>query len=92
MKTLFCINSSPFLYIILGIIFLGPQNCLALEPTEILVLANSAVKKSVTLARYYIQARSIPTENLLILQATGEESCSRTTYTKEIRQPTLQFL
>ncbi len=92
MQTPSHIKSLVFLYTILTTTFLSVQACRALEPTEILVLANGAVKESITLARYYIQARSIPMENLLILQTTGEESCSRTTYNKEIRQPTLQFL
>jgi len=92
MQTPSHIKSLLFLYTILATTFLLPLDCRALEPAEILVLANSSVKESVTLARYYLQARSIPMENLLILQTTGEESCSRATYDTEIRQPALQFL
>lgn len=75
------------------LLLLGTEtSCFALAPQEVLVIANGAVKGSVTLAEYYLGARSIPRENLLILQTDTAESCSRTTYNQTIRQPVLKFL
>ncbi len=65
---------------------------LALEAAEILVIANSNVYGSTELAKYYLHSRSIPDKNLVTLRTTKLETCSRTQYNKEIREPVLQYL
>jgi uncharacterized protein (TIGR03790 family) len=65
---------------------------LALQPTEVLVLANRNVKEGMALARYYIFKRNIPLKNLLILQTETQESCSREIYNLEIRDRVRSFL
>jgi len=73
-------------------IFLCSRESFALEPAEIVVIANDKVTESVNLAQYYMQVRSIPKENVLILQTTTKEKCSRTVFAQEIQQPILQFV
>jgi uncharacterized protein (TIGR03790 family) len=57
-----------------------PAVCRALEPHEILVIANANAAHSVELAEYYMGKRSIPQKNLLILRLTVKERCSREEY------------
>ena len=52
-----------------------------------LVLANGNEPESPALARYYMEKRSIPSGNLIVLDTTREETCSREEYDKQIRSP-----
>ncbi len=72
-----------FLYFLLLIVILRPALCLALEPHEVLVIANTNAAKSVGLARYYMKQRNIPAENLVQLWITDKETCSREDYEKK---------
>jgi len=58
--------------------------CHALEPHEILVIANRNAAKSVGLAKYYMKSRNIPEKNLLQLWLTDKEWCSRKDYEKKV--------
>jgi uncharacterized protein (TIGR03790 family) len=55
---------------------------LALEPTQILIIANSDVNESVELAHYYCKVRAVPAENILKipLGAGLSEQMSRQQY------------
>ena len=64
----------------------------ALEPEEILILANKNAARSVGLAMYYMKKRGIPEKNLLTLQVTDKEVCSRYDYEKKIAQPVRRVL
>lgn len=64
----------------------------ALLPAEVLVIANDQVAESLELARYYLEKRAIPLENLLIITTSKEESCSRNVYNHTIAQPVRNFL
>ncbi len=64
----------------------------ALEPQEILVVANGRQRASVDLARFYMEQRRIPQDNLLILQTSSQEGCDRQTYNKEIAGPLRDYL
>ena len=57
-----------------------PLPCGALEPNKILVIANKNAARSVGLAHYYMQKRSIPQANLVELWITDKEGCSRKDY------------
>jgi len=59
----------------------------ALEPSQVLVIANRFVSDSVDLARYYMEKRGIPQENLLKITTTENETCKREVYEKEIAAP-----
>nr|NJM01647.1 TIGR03790 family protein [Desulfobacula sp.] len=65
---------------------------LALEPEEILVIANTNAAKSKGLARYYMKKRQIPHKNLVLLFMTDKETCSREEYEKKAVPPIRRFL
>lgn len=64
----------------------------ALEPYEILVVANGQEGAGVGLARFYMQQRNIPSENLLIIQTAANEGIPRYYYDDEIAEPVRNFL
>ena len=61
----------------------------ALEPNEILVIANSQVPASTSVARYYCQRRKVPADNILALPlgAGMSETISRNDYEKNLAGP-----
>ena len=59
-------------------------SCAALEPAEILVIANRNASGSVGLAEYYMKARNIPEANLVKLWVTDKEWCSREEYERKV--------
>lgn len=67
--------------------YLLPLPCWALEPHEILVLANKNAARSVGLAKYYMEKRGIPEDCLLQLWVTDGEGCEREDYEKKILAP-----
>ena len=70
-----------FLYVLalVGICIVS-EPCNALEPHEILVVANKKAAHSVWLAKYYMKKRNIPKTNLVELWITDKERCSRQEY------------
>jgi uncharacterized protein (TIGR03790 family) len=64
----------------------------ALEPEEILVIANRNVSKSMDLALYYMEKRGIPDSNLLTLWVTDKEICSHEDYHYKIVPRVRQYL
>ncbi|NCC52073.1 MAG: TIGR03790 family protein [Spartobacteria bacterium] len=59
---------------------------------SVVVLANETVPASVELARYYMEKRGIPEENLCVLALSRGEIMSRATYNSKLRDPLLAFL
>ena len=61
----------------------------ALEPDEILIIANADIADSVELAEYYCQKRNVPKENILKLKlgARLEDTISRKDYEKKLAEP-----
>jgi len=64
----------------------------ALEPEEVLVIANANAAKSKGLARYYMKKRQVPGKNLVLLFMTDKETCSREEYEKKAIPPIRRFL
>jgi uncharacterized protein (TIGR03790 family) len=64
----------------------------ALEPEEILVLANRNAAHSVGLAKYYMEKRGIPEDHLLVLRATDKEWCDRGEYESRVAVPVRKYL
>ncbi|MCM2283493.1 MAG: TIGR03790 family protein [Desulfobacula sp.] len=64
----------------------------ALEPEEVLVVANANAAKSKGLARYYMKKRQVPNKNLVLLFMTDKETCSREEYEKKAVPPIRRFL
>ncbi|MFO7877336.1 MAG: TIGR03790 family protein [Desulfovermiculus sp.] len=65
---------------------------LALQPSQILVVANKNAARSVGLAKYYMQKRDVPEENLLQIWVTDGEGCSREDFDTKIARPVRRFL
>ena len=80
-----------FFLLLLAICML-PVHCQALEPHEILVLANKNAARSVGLARYYMKKRAVPEGHLLQLWVTDKERCSREDYEKRVVVPVRRYL
>ncbi len=61
----------------------------ALEPREILVIANKDIAESGRIARYYCQKRDVPQENILELPlgASLRDTISRGDYDKQLAEP-----
>ncbi|MBW1797921.1 MAG: TIGR03790 family protein, partial [Deltaproteobacteria bacterium] len=66
--------------------------CWALEPHEIVVLANRNASRSVGLAKYYMEKRGIPEDHLIQLRITDKEWCEREDYEKKVVEPLRNFL
>ena len=66
--------------------------CNALEPEEILVIANKNSHKSVDMAKYYMSKRKIPADNLLEIRVTDKETCSRIDYKTNVAVPVRRYL
>ena len=81
-----------FFLVIVGTVCLLSPPCTALEPGEILVVANRNAARSVGLAKYYMKRRGIPKENLIKLWVTDREQCSRMDYNKKIAAPVKRYL
>lgn len=82
----------PTMALLLLSILLGISPTLALEPKEVLVLANINATSSLKLAQYYMRQRGIPEENLVRLSTVTSERCSRDEYENKIRRPLRSFL
>ncbi len=70
-------------------ILAGGRAAFALDPNQILVVANTEQAASVKLARYYCQARGIPSGNVIpvMLGAQLRDSISRADYDKRLAGP-----
>jgi uncharacterized protein (TIGR03790 family) len=81
-----------FLSVLLILFGCGPL--WALEPNEILVLANTGHAASVRLARYYCERRGLPSGRIvpLALGATLRNTIGRDDYEKRIAQPVRRLL
>ena len=64
----------------------------ALDPQQVLVVANAASKESLDLAESYMQARAIPGINLVTVETTTGYSVSREDYDTRIAAPLTRAL
>ncbi len=64
----------------------------AMDPKEVLVVANSRMSGSVEIAKYYMEKRNIPQSHLLTLPLSLKESISRNEYDRKIKAPVLTAL
>lgn len=85
-------SSLLFFLSLLSLSSLFPVEAFALEPAEILVVANMNAPGSVFLANYYMEKRSIPKENLLEIRVADKETCSRDDYETKVARPVRERL
>jgi len=69
-----------------------PFSANALAPKEVLIIANTAITESTSLARYYMKHRAVPDENLLQVNTSKREELSREDYDREIASPVRDYL
>jgi uncharacterized protein (TIGR03790 family) len=76
-------------FFVISFIFFVTIPAQALEPNEILIIANSDVPASVRIARYYSAKRNVPQDNLLALPLgnTLSDTISRANYEKSLAEP-----
>ncbi|NOY12818.1 MAG: TIGR03790 family protein, partial [Deltaproteobacteria bacterium] len=74
-------------FLLLCGLLLLPLPAAALQPSEVLLIANRNLPESVALARYYQQRRNIPAANLLQVSMTDNEDCSRSDYRRQLVAP-----
>jgi uncharacterized protein (TIGR03790 family) len=83
--------SWPLLWGMLLVLVL-PGSVMGLESAETLIVANRQSSEGVELARYYARMRDIPEANLLWLNLSTAETCSRDVYEQRIAAPVREFL
>lgn len=65
----------------------SPSAVRALEPEELLLIANTRVPEGIELARHYMKRRGIPAQHLLTVSVTDQETCSAREYRERIAAP-----
>lgn len=88
----FLIYTFTHFYAFTLVLFVLATPSFALNPEEILVIANRNASKSIDLAKYYMKKRGIPKENLLKLWVTNKEYCSRKEYEKRVASPVTRYI
>ncbi len=81
-----------FSILLVAFLLILPKTCVALVPSEILVIANRDFPQSSELAHYYMKKRGIPEQNLILVSTTKDERCSREEYDGEIALPIRTYL
>jgi len=76
----------------LTILCLLANLCHALEPKEILVIANKTTPKSINIAKYYMSKRKIPAYNLVEVQVIDKETCSQIEYQAKVAMPVKRYI
>jgi uncharacterized protein (TIGR03790 family) len=66
--------------------------CHALEPREILVIANKTAPKSINITKYYMSKRKIPVNNLVEVQVIDKETCSQIDYQTKVAMPVKRYI
>ncbi len=76
--------------LIVCFIFLWAGRGYALEPNEILIIANSDIKESVQIAQYYCSKRGVPEKNVLALPLganLNNDTIARNDYESRLAEP-----
>ncbi|MFP3928977.1 MAG: TIGR03790 family protein [Desulfobacteraceae bacterium] len=74
------------------VVFSFPLVSPALEPSEVLVVANRNAWASIGIAKHYMEKRGIPEDQLLKIWVTDKESCTREAYEKKVLTPVRRYL
>lgn len=64
----------------------------ALTPQEVVIVVNKNVPEGIDLAQQYMKARSVPKENMIILETSAKENISREDFEKSIEAPVKEFI
>lgn len=85
-------TKAPLSVILMLFLWIITIPCVALEPHEIVVIANKNISDSVALAQFYIEKRNIPRVNLLQLELSEGEECTREEYNEKVVQTVRKYL
>ena len=75
---------SMWIWMFMALVWALSGTAHALAPDEVMVIANRNASASIGLARYYMEKRNIPRENLIQLWITDRETCSREAYETKV--------
>ena len=82
----------PTFWILMILLSILAIPCMALEPYEIVIIANKRVVDSIALAQFYIKKRNIPETNILQLTLSDREECTREEYEQKVVQTVRKFI
>ena len=74
------------------LLLLARPACGALRPDQLLLVANRRSPEGLRIARYYVDKRRVPPQNMIVIDATTDEDISREDYDVEIAGPVRRFL
>jgi uncharacterized protein (TIGR03790 family) len=81
-----------FSSIIVALVLLVAGPLVALEPEQVLVVANERSGDSVELAKFYAKTREIPQANILLLRTSTGYEIPRESYDEQIVEPIREYL
>jgi uncharacterized protein (TIGR03790 family) len=64
----------------------------ALSPEQVVLVVNSAEPEAYGIARYYMEKRGVPGQNLVMVRTSRQEGVGRDEYEKEIAAPVRDYL
>ncbi len=73
-------------------ILTAASNSAALDPAEVILIANRNVPAGIDLADHYRKRRNIPAGNLLLVSLPDAEDCSREVYEENLLHPLRRFI
>jgi len=81
------------LLLVLGALFhsTAPAQA-ALRPEQLILVVNQAVPESLRLARYYMEKRQVPRENMVLIQNSRGEEIGREAYERDLAAPIRNFI
>lgn len=91
-KSAFFLLCPLFFFLTLGAVFFPEASSYGLTAGQIAVIANKQQAESITLARFYMDRRHIPAENLVTIDIDPTEECRRSDYDSRIAAPVRSFL
>ncbi|MBN9521722.1 TIGR03790 family protein [bacterium] len=71
----------------LPLLFLAASPALALDPVDVIVVANKSMPESRAVAGHYLAKRKVPAENLVLLDLPTGEDISRADYDAKLAAP-----
>ncbi len=81
------------LILVIGVLlFPASPSLAAIRPDQLILLVNKDSPEGLRIARYYMEKRNVPRQNMVVIKTSREESMGRKEYDKEIAAPVRSFL
>ena len=75
-----------------ALLFLACPAGAALRSDQLVLVVNKAAPEGLRIARYYMEKRRVPRQNMIVIETSREEDMGREEYEKEIAAPVRRFL